>query len=211
MELNELEKALLDLDSESAPEIIVPNIEQALAELDAVDGIDAVKEKIKSYVNLCRTMQRRAEAGLVVPTLTHNMRFVGGSSEKKAELARAMAKIFHALGVLEKGHIVEIKSKDLISNYVGQTAIFTVNAVESAIGGLLLVDEAEKLCPSSKEKLFFAEEALDTLYHLLEERRGEFVAIFSGKKETLEGFFSANQAFAAKFPTAIDFEGETNE
>lgn len=212
MELNELEKALLDLDSKSASENIAPTIEEALAELEEIDGIDnAVKGKIKSYVNLCRTMQKRAEAGLVVPTLTHNMRFIGGSSEKRAELARAMARLFHALGIVEKGHIVEVKSKDLISKYVGQTAIFTINAVESAIGGLLFVDEVERLCPSSKEKLFFAEEALDTIYRLVEERRGDFVVIFSGEKETLEEFFSANQAFATKFPTAIDFDSEINE
>ena len=179
-----------------------PTVEEALAELDALVGLTSVKEEVRKMASLMQVAQQRAEAGLKVANVSYHCVFTGNPGTGKTTVARIMAKIFNALGILEKGHLVEIDASGLLGSHVGETAEKTNKLVDSALGGVLFIDEAYMLADSG-----YGKEAIATLLKRMEDDRDHLVVILAGytneMREMLELTPASSPASTAtsSFPT----------
>jgi len=187
------------------------SVEEALNELYELEGLAVVKQQVKKYVDLMRTFQKRKEAGLPVPPVSYHMVFLGNPGTGKTTVARIMAKIFNALGIVEKGHLVEVARKDLVAGYVGQTAIQTQKVIEKAIGGVLFIDEAYTLAPKKGGGNDFGQEAIDTLLAEMENRRSEFVVVVAGYDDLMADFIDSNPGLQSRFKNYLNFTDYNGE
>ena len=137
--------------------------------------------------------------------MTHAWVFTGPPGTGKTTVARVMGRVFKALGVLEKGHIVEIDRSGLVAGYVGQTAIKVDEAVQKSIGGILFIDEAYTLSPSDGQDSF-GQEAIDTLLKRMEDNRESLVVIVAGYEEEMQRFIESNPGFKSRFNKYISFD-----
>jgi SpoVK/Ycf46/Vps4 family AAA+-type ATPase len=175
-----------------------PTTEELLAELDALVGLDAIKDSVRSLINLVKVRRLREEAGLPVPPMSLHMVFTGNPGTGKTTVARIMGGLFRAIGVLSKGHLVETDRGGLVAGYVGQTAVKTGELVRSALGGILFIDEAYALTPPEAQN-DFGREAVETLLKLMEDNRNELVVIVAGYNEPMEDFISSNPGLQSRF------------
>lgn len=180
------------------------SLEDALAELNALVGLDKVKEQVNSWVNQIKVFALRAENGVKNPTMSYHLVFTGNPGTGKTTVARIVAKIYHALGILSKGQLVEVTDKDLIAGYVGQTAIQTNAIIKKAMGGILFIDEAYGLVSEGNKD--FGTEAINTILKAMEDHRDDFVVIAAGYKKEMESFIHSNPGLASRFKTFINFE-----
>jgi stage V sporulation protein K len=177
-----------------------------LAELDALIGLKPVKREVQSLVNQVRVRAMRGAAGLPASTVTLHMVFSGAPGTGKTTVARLLAGILRALGVLSKGHLVETDRARLIAGYVGQTAIKTADVVHSALGGVLFIDEAYSLAPSKTHTDHdYGREAVETLLKLMEDHRDDLVVIAAGYRGQMEQFVESNPGLRSRFTRFIDF------
>ncbi len=182
-------------------------VEQIRAELDALVGLAPVKEYVFGLADNLQVQQRRAAAGLRTASLSMHMIFTGNPGTGKTTIARLVAKYLKAIGALRGGQLVEVSRADLVGRYTGHTAPLTNSVIESALGGVLFIDEAYSLYRGEQDS--FGLEAIDTLVKGMEDHRDELVVILAGYTREMELFLTANSGLASRFPNKIEFPDYT--
>ena len=187
------------------------SLEELLADLDALIGLQRVKREIHRQVALLRVEKLRVEAGLKSPTLTRHLVFTGNPGTGKTTVARLVGGIYQALGLLSRGHLVEVDRSELVAGYLGQTATKTADVVASAAGGVLFIDEAYSLTGSGQGGDQYGQESVDTLVKEMEDRREDLVVIVAGYPAPMAAFIAANPGLSSRFRTTIEFEDYTDD
>ena len=187
-----------------------PTLEEAMAELNGLVGLDVVKKDVDSLVNLVKVRTLRKERGLKCPDMSFHLVFSGNPGTGKTTVARIIGKIYSALGLLSKGHLVEVDRSGLVAGYVGQTAIKTQEVITKALGGVLFIDEAYALAPEKADK-DFGQEAIDTVLKAMEDHRDDFVVIVAGYDNLMPRFIDSNPGLKSRFNKYLyfaDYNGE---
>ena len=179
------------------------------AEINELVGLAPVKEYVFGLADNLQVQQRRAAAGLKTTSLSMHMIFTGNPGTGKTTIARLVAKYLKAIGALKGGQLVEVTRADLVGRYTGHTAPLTNSVIESALGGVLFIDEAYSLYRGEQDS--FGLEAIDTLVKGMEDHRDELVVILAGYTREMEIFLTANSGLASRFPNKIEFPDYTAE
>jgi adenylate kinase family enzyme len=197
---------------ESATEPALPapvkhrSLDELLAELNALIGLERVKREIHRQVAILRVERLRSDAGMKSPTITRHLVFTGNPGTGKTTVARLVSGIYAALELLSKGQLIEVDRSELVAGYLGQTAVKTAEVVGTAVGGVLFIDEAYSLTGDQ-----YGTEAVDTLVKEMEDRRDDLVVIVAGYPAPMEEFIAANPGLASRFRTTIEFDDYTND
>ena len=179
------------------------------AEINELVGLAPVKEYVFGLADNLQVQQRRAAAGLKTASLSMHMIFTGNPGTGKTTIARLVARYLKAIGALKGGQLVEVTRADLVGRYTGHTAPLTNSVIESALGGVLFIDEAYSLYRGEQDS--FGLEAIDTLVKGMEDHRDELVVILAGYTKEMETFLTANSGLASRFPNRIEFPDYTAE
>ena len=183
------------------------SVEDVLAELDSLVGLEGVKAEVKRIVNLAKVNEARRAQGLKVPPMTYHMVFTGNPGTGKTTVARIVARAFRALGIAKGGQLVETDRSGLVGRYAGETAVKTNAKVDEAIGGILFVDEAYQLASSDSDD--YGKEAIATLLKRMEDDRDKLIVIAAGYTDEMRDFLDANSGLRSRFSKTIEFADYT--
>ena len=181
-------------------------VDELLAELDALIGLERVKREVHRQVAILRVERLRIEAGMKNATMTRHLVFTGNPGTGKTTVARLVSGIYHALELLSTGQLVEVDRSELVAGYLGQTAVKTAEVVARAVGGVLFIDEAYSLTGDQ-----YGAEAVDTLVKEMEDKRDTLVVIVAGYPAPMLAFVAANPGLSSRFRTTIEFDDYTDD
>lgn len=181
----------------------------AQAELDGIIGLDEIKDYVRSLADNVQAQQRRKAAGLPTASVSMHTIFAGNPGTGKTTIARILGKYLKAIGALRGGQLIEVSRADLVGRYVGHTAPLTNQVIQSALGGVLFIDEAYSLYRGNDDS--FGLEAIDTLVKGMEDHRDDVVVILAGYSREMEVFLTANSGLASRFPNRIEFPDYTGQ
>ena len=183
--------------------------EEIQKELDEIVGLDDVKNYLLSLENLLKINQIRKQKGLKTNEISKHMIFTGNPGTGKTTIARLVSRMMKACGILKQGQLVEVTRADLVGKYVGHTAPLTMSVIQSALGGVLFIDEAYSLYRGKDDS--FGLEAIDTLVKAMEDHRDDLIVILAGYTKEMKEFLEANSGLKSRFANIIEFSDYTGE
>lgn len=200
------EKAENETKDEEPPK---PTLEELMAQMDELVGLTEIKKDVKNLINLVKVRKLREENDLPNSAMSLHMVFMGNPGSGKTTVARLLGSMYAAIGVLSKGQLVEVDRSGLVAGYVGQTALKTQEVIQSAMGGVLFIDEAYGLSNGGEND--FGREAIETILKAMEDHRDDLILIVAGYTEPMQDFLDSNPGLTSRFNKFFNFPDYTGD